>query len=92
VEKLGLLSMACGAIDESKFKVVNSSDRAFSKAELERRLKKLDESIDRYLKEIKRIDCEDAKEANNTRGQLKERLAKVKEETQQPPAKAGGLW
>ena len=80
-KKLGLLSTACVAVDGSKFKAVNNSDRAFSKAKMERRLKKLDESIDRYLKEIKRIDGEDTKEANNTRGRLKERLAKVKEET-----------
>jgi hypothetical protein len=70
-KKLGLLSTACSAKDESKFKAVNNSDRASSKTELARRLKKLDESIDRYLKEIKRIDGEDAKEANNTRGQIK---------------------
>jgi hypothetical protein len=33
------------------------------------------------LKEIKRLDGEDTKEANNNRGRFKERLAKVKEET-----------
>lgn len=80
-KKLGLLSTNCIAVDGSKFKAVNNSDRAFSKAKIERRLKKLDESIDRYLKEIKRIDGEDTKESNNTRIRLKERLAKVKVET-----------
>lgn len=60
-KKLGLLSTACVAVDGSKFKAVNNSDRAFSKAKLERRLKALDESVDRYLKEIKRIDGEDSK-------------------------------
>jgi len=80
-KKLGLLATTCVAVDGSKFKAVNNSDRAFSKAKMERRLKKLDESIDRYLKEIKRIDGEDTKEAINTRGRLKERLSKVKEET-----------
>ena len=80
-KKLGLLSTDCVAVDGSKFKAVNNSDRAFSKTKMERRLKKLDESIDRYLKEIKRLDGEDSKEANNTRDRFKERLAKVKEET-----------
>ena len=80
-KKLGLLSTTCVAVDGSKFKAVNNSDRAFSKAKIERRLKKLDESIDRYLKEIKRIDGEDTKESNNTRIRLKERLSKVKVET-----------
>lgn len=81
-KKLGLLSTTCVAVDGSKFKVVNNSNRAFSKAKMERRFKKLDESIDRYFKEIKQIDGEGTKEANNTRGRLKERLAKVKEETE----------
>ena len=80
-KKLGLLSTACVAVDGSKFKAVNNSDRAFSKAKLERRLKALDESVDRYLKEIKRIDGEDSKEANNVRVRLKERLSKVRKET-----------
>lgn len=81
-KKLKLLSTTCVAVDGSKFKAVNNSDRAFSKAKIERRLKKLDESIDRYLKEIERIDGEDTKESNNIRIRLKERLAKVKEETE----------
>lgn len=81
-KKLGLLTTTCVAVDGSKFKAVNNSDRAFSKAKIERRLKKLDESIDRYLAEIDRIDGEDTKEANNTRVRLKERLTKVKEETE----------
>lgn len=80
-KKLGLLSTACVAIDGSKFKAVNNSDRAFSKTKLERRFKKLEESIDRYLKEIKRLDTEDTQEANNTRKWFKERLAKVEQET-----------
>ena len=81
-KKLGLLSTACEALDGSKFKAVNNSDRAFSKAKIERRLKKLDESIEKYLNEITRIDGEDTKEANNTRIRLKDRLAKVNAETE----------
>jgi len=80
-KKLNLLSTACVAVDGSKFKAVNNADRAFSKGKIERRLENLDESIDRYLYEIKRIDGEDTKEANNTSVRLRERLAKVKEET-----------
>ena len=81
-KKLELLSIVCVAVDGSKFKAVNNSDQAFSKAKIERRLNKLDESIDKYLGEINRIDGEDTKEANNTRIRLKDRLAKVKEETE----------
>ena len=79
--KLDLLSTTCIAVDGSKFKAVNNSDRAFSKAKIERRLKKLDESIDRYLKEILRADNDDTQEATNTKQYLKSRLEKVKRET-----------
>lgn len=81
-KKLGLLSSACVAVDGSKFKAVNSDDRAFTPAKMARRLRKLDESIDKYLAEIKRIDSEDTKEAENTKIRLKDRLAKVKEEAE----------
>jgi len=81
-KKLGLLSNACVAVDGSKFKAVNSNDRAFTKAKMERRLKKLDESIDKYLAEIKRIDNDDTKEAESTKTRLKEKLVKVKKEAE----------
>ena len=81
-KKLGLLSSACVAVDGSKFKAVNSNDRAFTKAKMERRLKILDESIDKYLSEIKRIDDEDKKEAEITEVRLKKKLAKVKKEAE----------
>ena len=47
--KLGLLATDCVAIDGSKFKAVNNADRAFSKAKIERRRQKIDESINDYL-------------------------------------------
>ena len=81
-KKLGLLSSACVAVDGSKFKAVNSADRAFTPAKMERRLKRLDESIDKYLAEIRRADSEDTKEAENTKIRLKDRLKKVKEEAE----------
>ena len=55
-KKLGLLAGDCVAVDGSKFKAVNNADRAFSKAKIERRRQKIDESIDDYLKEIERVD------------------------------------
>lgn len=81
-KKLGLLSSACVALDGSKFKAVNSNDRAFTKAKMERRLKKLDESIDKYLSEIQRIDNEDTIEAEYTKTRLKDKLTKVKKEAE----------
>lgn len=79
-KKLDLFSSAEIAIDGSKFKAVNNADRAFSKAKIKRRREKIDESIDRYLKQINKADRQDTKESRNTKVRLKERLAKVEEE------------
>ena len=81
-KRLNLFSDTMVAIDGSKFKAVNNADRAFSKAKIKRRREKIDESIDRYLDEIKRADRQDTKESRNTKVRLKERLTKVQEEAQ----------
>lgn len=81
-KKLGLLSSACVAVDGSKFKAVNSHDRAFTKAKIEYRLKKLDESIDKYLSGIERCDSEDTKETEKAKIQLNRKLIKVREEAE----------
>ena len=78
-KRLGLLG-DCVAVDGSKFKAVNNADRAFSKAKIERRRQKIDESIDDYLDEIKRADRLNTKESRNKKAHLKKRLAKVREE------------
>ena len=44
------------AIDSSKFKAVNNSDRAFSKVKIKRRREMIDVSIDKYLEEINKAD------------------------------------
>lgn len=79
-KRIGLLDTDCVAVDGSKFKAVNNADRAFSKAKIERRRQKIDESINDYLDEIKRADRHDTKESKNRIVQLKKRLAKVREE------------
>jgi transposase len=47
--RLEPFSEASVAIDGSKFKAVNTRDRNFTKAKMQRRLEQLDESIARYL-------------------------------------------
>jgi len=46
------ISDAFMAIDGSKFKAVNSSARNFTHANIKRRLKEIDKSVDQYLKQI----------------------------------------
>src|SRR5229473_7159331 len=47
--RLEPFSEASVAIDGSKFKAVNTRDRNFTKAKMQRRLEQIDESIARYL-------------------------------------------
>jgi len=47
--RVDLFSDASIAIDGSKFKAVNTRDRNFTQAKMQRRLEQIDESINRYL-------------------------------------------
>ena len=79
-KSIGLLDDSSVAIDGSKFKAVNNADRAFSKAKIERRRLKIDESINDYLDEIERADRLDTEDAKKKKVQLKKRLSKVEKE------------
>ena len=70
--KLGLYGKELVAIDGSKFKAVNSKDRNFSKDKLKDRLKRIDEKIDKYLKELDETDREeDGVEKGKSAGEIK---------------------
>jgi transposase len=59
--KLDLYGRELAAIDGSKFKAANSTARNFSQERLEKRIAKIDESINKYLQELKETDeAEDA--------------------------------
>jgi transposase len=51
-QQLDLFSDAVVAIDGSKFKAVNSSDRNFTQAKLKRRMEEIEANIGRYLTEL----------------------------------------
>jgi transposase len=48
-QQMDLFSDAVVAIDGSKFKAVNSSDRNFTNAKLKRRMEEIEANINRYL-------------------------------------------
>src|SRR5437660_10895824 len=50
--EMGLLAMASGAIDGSKFKAVNNRDKNFTRAKVARRRAQLEESVARYLSQL----------------------------------------
>ena len=54
--RLELFSEASVAIDGSKFKAVNTRDRNFTQAKMQRRLAQIDESIARYLSQLDTVD------------------------------------
>ena len=78
--RLELFSAASVAIDGSKFKAVNTRDRNFTQAKMERRLAQIDESIARYLAQLDSADRqgEAVPEAKITR--LNEKIAALRQE------------
>jgi hypothetical protein len=81
--ELGLLTNASVAIDGSKFKAVNTRDKNFTRAKMERRLAQIEESVARYLSQLDTADLQEPSEALAVRtGHLKEKLAKLASELQ----------
>src|SRR5664279_4809468 len=80
--RLELFSATSVAIDGSKFKAVNTRDRNFTQAKMQRRLAQIDESIARYLSQLDSADRqgEAVPEAKITR--LNEKIGTLREEIQ----------
>jgi transposase len=55
-EEAGLFGKEYFSIDGSKFKAVNNKDRNFTQSKLDDRIKRLEEKIDGYLKELEEND------------------------------------
>jgi DNA-binding transcriptional regulator GbsR (MarR family) len=66
------------AVDGSKFKAANSGQKNFSQKKLEKRLKEIDEKVERYLDEMDRADKQE-KQAEISAEELKEKIARLKE-------------
>jgi transposase len=78
-KEMGLLGGDLIAIDGSKFKAVNSSDRNFSEKKLQKKIKEIEEKIEKYLNDLDRADEQEA-EAKEVGGEgLKEKIEKLKE-------------
>lgn len=78
--KLDLFSDAFVAIDGSKFKAVNHRDLNFTRAKLKHRLKLIDESIAKYLKQIESTDRQETPKSKAKAETLKAKIGKLKEE------------
>jgi transposase len=85
-QQLDLFSDAVVAIDGSKFKAVNSSDRNFTDAKVKHRMQEIEANISRYLVELDTADRQEpaAKQAKTVRlndkiAALKSQMATLKE-------------
>jgi len=76
--QLDLFSADLVAIDGSKFKAVNRRDRNFTKQQLKRTIQKLDEDVDRYLKEMDEADAQEPQEKKLTTEELREKIEEMK--------------
>jgi transposase len=81
--ELGLLTTASVAIDGSKFKAVNTRDKNFTRAKMERRVAQIEESVARYLSQLDTADRQEPSEilAGRT-AHLKEKIAKLASEVE----------
>jgi transposase len=80
--KLGLLSAASVAIDGSTFKAVNARDKNFTEAKIKRRMERIEAGIARYLSQLETADRQGDAVPEARVARLKERIAKLKEETE----------
>jgi transposase len=69
---LGLYGRELAAIDGSKFKAVNSSERNFSVEELNERIKRLNSRIDEYMQQLKEADEAEDGKRDNAAGDIKQ--------------------
>ena len=82
---LGLVGGELVALDGSKFKAVHSGQRNFSQNKLERRLKELDQKVQRYLDEMEQADQSpndppvDKEDLKHKIDQLRERKGRYEE-------------
>jgi len=77
-QQLGLFADAVVAIDGSKFKAVNGSDRNFTDAKIKRRMEEIESNISRYLAELDSADRQEPAAAKPKRVRLEEKIAALK--------------
>jgi hypothetical protein len=79
-QQLGLFSEALVAIDGSKFKAVINRDWNFTSAKLERRMKDIESSINRYLVALDTADLQEPAVAKARTERLQDKIAALKEQ------------
>ncbi len=79
--QLDLFAEASVAIDGSKFKAVNTRDKNFTRAKMQRRMEQIEESVQRYLHQLDSADRQEPSVARTMKtDRLNEKIAKLKTE------------
>ena len=78
--ELKLFEQVIVAIDGSKFKAVNSRDKNFTRKSIKRRMKRLQEHIDRYLTILDEADKRQPEERKYTAEELAEKIASMQQQ------------
>ena len=79
--QLDLFVEASVAIDGSKFKAVNTRDKNFTRAKMQRRMEQIEESVARYLHQLDSADRQEPSLARATKtDRLKDKIATLKKE------------
>jgi transposase len=75
--ELQLFSGVLVAIDDSKFKAVNSRDNNYTTKSVKRRIKRTQENIERYLAKLDDVDAEEPELREVTAKELKKKIASM---------------
>lgn len=78
--RLELFTHAIVAIDGSKFKAVNTRDKNFTRASIQRRMEQVEASIERYMSALETADRHDGELAQAKTVRLKDKIASLRQQ------------
>lgn len=78
--RLELFTHAIVAIDGSKFKAVNTRDKNFTRASIQRRMEQVEASIERYMSALETADRQDGERVQVRTVRLKDKIASLREQ------------
>jgi transposase len=80
--RLDLFIHAVAAIDGSKFKAVNTRDKNFTRASIQRRMEQVEASIERYMSALETADRQEGELAQAKSVRLKGKIVSLKKQMQ----------
>jgi transposase len=78
--RLDLFVDAAAAIDGSRFKAVNTRDKNFTRASIQRRMEQVEASIERYMAALETADRQEGELAQAKSVRLKDKIASLKKQ------------